>query len=260
MTDPRVGPDWIAAHLGDARTRLIDVDVSPAAYAQGHIPGAVLWNAYRDLRRPDYTLVDDAELERLLRHSGVRNDSTLVFYGYGAHLGYWLMKSHGHEDVRLMDGPRDQWSDWSEETPAHEPSSYTLAPRSYPSLSDVREMIGAEDTVILDVRSREEHDGERFLPSGAPEAVGRPGHIPSSVHVPIDAFRLADGSYRDPEEMRRALSDAGVSPERYVVAYCTIGNRASQAWFALSHTLGYANTDVYYGSWAEWGMRSDMSV
>ena len=168
MTDPRVGPEWIAAHLEDPTMRLIEVDVSPAAYAQGHIPGAVLWNAYSDLRQPDYTLVDDVELESLLRRSGMRNDSTLVFYGYGAHLGYWLMKSHGHADVRLMDGPRDQWSAWSEETPALEPSSYTLGPRSYPSLDDVREMIGAADTVILDVRSREEHDGELFWPSGAP--------------------------------------------------------------------------------------------
>ena len=83
--------------------------------------------------------------------------------------------------------------------------------------------------------------------------MGRPGRIPGSVHVPIEAFRTAGGSYRDPDEMQRALSEADVSPEQRVVAYCTVGNRASQAWFALRNLLGYADADVYYGSWAEWG-------
>ena len=267
MSGPLVDPDWIAAHLGDPTVRLVEVDVSPAAYAAGHIPGAVLWNAYVDLRRPDYTLVEDAELESLLSRTAVGGDTTLVFYGYAAHLGYWLMTSHGHADVRLMDGPRDRWiaagRSWSDATPAPEPSSYVLGERKpgiRPSRQDVEAMIGDPAHVLLDVRSQAEYEGERFWPSGAPEEVGRAGRIPGSVNVPIEMFRTDDGGYRDPEEIRRALADAGVRPDRRVVAYCTIGNRASQAWFALSNLLGYPDATVYYGSWAEWGMDSNAPV
>ena len=45
---------WIAAHLDDASVRLVEVDVIPATYDHGHIEGAVLWNAYTDLRGDAY--------------------------------------------------------------------------------------------------------------------------------------------------------------------------------------------------------------
>jgi len=53
--------------------------------------------------------------------------------------------------------------------------------------------------------------------------------------------------------MRQVLRDHGIAPETEIVTYCTIGNRASQAWFALACLLGYKDAGVYYGSWAEWG-------
>ena len=49
-----VDVDWIAMHMGDPQVRLVEVDVSPAAYDEGHMPGAVLWNAYTDLRDQNY--------------------------------------------------------------------------------------------------------------------------------------------------------------------------------------------------------------
>ena len=33
-----VGPDWIAARSGDGSVRVVEVDVSPAAFDAGHIP------------------------------------------------------------------------------------------------------------------------------------------------------------------------------------------------------------------------------
>ena len=53
-----VDVEWIAAHVGDPKVRLLEVDVSRAAYDEGHIPGAVLWNAYSDLRGQDYLPVE----------------------------------------------------------------------------------------------------------------------------------------------------------------------------------------------------------
>jgi thiosulfate/3-mercaptopyruvate sulfurtransferase len=259
VNDPRVEPDWIAARLDDPSVRVVEVDVGPAAYDSGHIPGAVLWNAYGDLRHTDYTLVDDDALADLLERSGISNRTTVVFYGYAAHLGYWLMTSRGHDDVRLLDGPRERWTGhWAAEAPAHPRATYSLSPAG--RLEATREDVLRGDAVIVDVRSQLEYEGERFWPSGAPESVGRAGRIPGSVHVPIEAFRTPDGSYRSLSEMQDAVTAAGVTPAAPAVVYCTIGNRAAQAWFAFTHLLGHRDVSVYYGSWAEWGMRADTAV
>ena len=47
-----VDPQWVASRLDDPAVRIIEVDVSGANYDQGHIPGAVLWDAYKDLHIP----------------------------------------------------------------------------------------------------------------------------------------------------------------------------------------------------------------
>jgi len=51
-----------------------------------------------------------------------------------------------------------------------------------------------------------------------------------------------------------------VGPEKPVIVYCTIANRASQAWFGLTQLLGYPDVRVYYGSWVEWGKRADTPI
>ena len=265
--NPVVDTAWIQSRLGDKNVQLIELDVSPAAYDDGHIPTAVFWNAYADLRDSDYKPIGRAELERLLSRSGVAPDTTLVFYGYGAALGFWLMKAHGHRDVRMLVGSREQWSEnagrWSRQVSEPAESSYPL-PSPDPNLSSSRANVGAAigdpDQVLLDVRSTPEFSGEHFWPSGASEDTGRAGHVPGAISVPIDLLRAEDGTFKTAEEMRRALEDAGVGPQRQVITYCTIGNRASQAWFALKYLLDYPNVTVYYASWVEWGRSPDTPV
>lgn len=39
-----VSTDWVAAHIGDPKVRLVEVDVDTTAYEKGHIENAVGWN------------------------------------------------------------------------------------------------------------------------------------------------------------------------------------------------------------------------
>ncbi|HYB47230.1 MAG TPA: rhodanese-like domain-containing protein, partial [Streptosporangiaceae bacterium] len=104
-----VDPGWLAGHLDDPGLRVVEVDVSRAAYDDWHIDGAVLWNVYADMKDPDYHTVGIAALEQRVAGSGIGPGSTVVFYGYAPALGLWLMKLYGHPDVRILDCSRDTW-------------------------------------------------------------------------------------------------------------------------------------------------------
>jgi thiosulfate/3-mercaptopyruvate sulfurtransferase len=264
--DARVDAAWIASHINDPLVRVIEIDVSAAAYKLGHIPGAVLWNAYTDLRRDDYLPIAADEMQALLRKSGVSETTAIVFYGYGALLGYWLMSSLGHENLYLMDGPREQWTaaggEWSIDEPPTPQSTYVLENRRRFSSSkeDVLRAMAEPGQLLLDTRSKDEYDGDRFWPSGAAAGNGRAGHVPGAMHFPVGLLRTHDGQFKSENAMRQIVLDLGIRQDDEIITYCTIGNRASQVWYALTHILGYERARVYYESWVEWGFSTSTPV
>lgn len=261
-------PDWLASHLDDPDVRVVEVDVSRAAYDQGHIPGAVLWNAYTDLHHAqDYSPLERSEFEGLLRRSGFTPDTTIVFYGYGPYLGFWLTKAYGHQRALVLGGTRQDWREadlpWTAALPEPVPSTYTLeAPQvtQLMSLEALQAALGSGDPLILDVRSQAEFVGERFWPSGATAGAGRPGHIPGAVHLPIDLLHTADGAFKSAAELRQFFQDRGVAASRSIVTYCTIGARASEAALVLRYLLGYPDVRVFDGSWAQWGTQAQTPI
>ena len=267
VTGPIVDVSWVSGHLGDPGLRVVEVDVSPAAYTDGHIPGAVLWNAYGDLRDPSYQPVERTTLAALVARSGIDAGSTVVVYGYAAALGFWLLKANGFTDVHMLDGPRDAWVQagerWTTDTPAPATAQPDL-PDEVGAIIATRDAVARAiddpSTILLDVRTELEYAGDRFWPSGATADAGRAGHIPGAINLPIDRLRSENGSLKGPGELQRAFDAAGVTRDKAVITYCTIGNRASHAWFALRDVLGHPDARVYYGSWVDWGKRTDTPI
>src|SRR5690606_11807415 len=68
----------------------------------------------RDLQDPDVRdYVGTKEFARLCSELGIRNDTTVVFYGdasnWWACYAFWVFKLFGHQDCRVMDGGRAKW-------------------------------------------------------------------------------------------------------------------------------------------------------
>ena len=200
MSDAAVDARWVAGHLRDPAVRVVEVDVSRAAYDQGHIPGAVLWNAYSDLRDAGYQPVPRPQFEDLVARSGIeRSDRRRVRIRGRA--GILASEANGYDDVRMLDGSRDQWAQtgepWATDVPSPPITARGLPP-AVSALIATREAVerAIEDPtrILLDVRSDLEYTGERFWPSGASEGAGRPGHVPGATSVPIDLLRTENGA------------------------------------------------------------------
>jgi len=267
MTVPEVlvSTDWVAEHRNDPTVRIVEVDVDTAAYAQGHVPGAVGWNWTTELCDTVVRdIVPKQKLEELLGRAGVTPETTIILYGdnnnWFAAWALWQLKVYGHQDVRLMDGGRKKWLAEGRELEVGEPSP---APATYkakdpdPSLRallpDVQASYTSADTVLVDVRSPAEFTGEILAPPGLPETCQRGGHIPGAKSIPWGKACNEDGTFKSRAELEALYGGQGVTPDKNVIAYCRIGERSSHTWFVLKYLLGFQNVRNYDGSWTEWG-------
>ena len=261
---PVVEPQWLLEHLDDPRVRVVEVDVDPALYHQGHLPGAVLWELHRDLEDPvRRDLPTPERLAELLGRSGVGPDTTVVLYGDGnnrsATWGFWVLAYYRHRNARLLNGGRVRWQAMglplTTETPRLEPRFYPV-PRPDRRVrarhTDILRRLGSADLRLVDVRTAAEYRGEDD-PDHPQTGIARLGRIPGAVHQPWDEAAGPDGTFRPVEELRRLYQGRGVLPEQEVVTYCRLGVRASYTWFVLRHLLGYPRVRNYDGSWTEWG-------
>src|ERR1043165_9431499 len=163
-----VATDWLAEHLNDPGIVVAEVDENPDLYEEGHIPGAVKLHWRDDLQDSlERDIVDRSTFEQLMSSRGIANDTTVVLYGdknnWFAAYAYWYLKIYGHEDVRILDGGRQKWVDEGRELTTDAPpvtsASYSASDRdeSIRTYRDsVRDVIGAEDKALVDVRSPQE--------------------------------------------------------------------------------------------------------
>jgi thiosulfate/3-mercaptopyruvate sulfurtransferase len=263
IVKPVISTDCLARLDPRAGVRVIEVDVGTAAYDAGHIPGALLWNVYKDLLQPNYRIITREAFTRLLGGSGVEPGTRVVVYGYAASLAFWMMVHYGHHRVSFVDGSRTKWIAEARPLTTDIPQ---LAPTRYEveDLHHIRDDIRASyDTVqlalddpdhqFMDVRSLPEFTGERYWPALAPEGDQRGGHLPGAVLMPIEATWRDDGAFKPVAELRSLYEASGFSPDKEIITYCAVGGRASQAWLVLRYLLGYPRVRVFDGSWVEWG-------
>jgi thiosulfate/3-mercaptopyruvate sulfurtransferase len=261
--DALVSTSWVADHLSDPDVRIVEVDVDTASYEQGHIPGAIGWNWTTELCDTKVRdIVSKDQLEGLMSRAGLGNDTTVILYGdnnnWFAAWAFWQLKVYGHENVKIMNGGRKKWleegRDLTSDAASVESTDYKAGKadnslRAF--LPDVQQALGKVS--LVDVRSPAEFTGEILAPPGLMETCQRGGHIPGAANIPWGKACNEDGTFKSSDELKSLYEDAGVTPDRPVIAYCRIGERSSHSWFVLKYLLGYDDVKNYDGSWTEWG-------
>ncbi|MGB3507688.1 MAG: sulfurtransferase [Microcoleaceae cyanobacterium] len=264
-----IDTQWLAEHLNNSQVRVVEVEMSPQPDRNDHIPGAIFWNI-ADLLLPDLQInLDITAMEKLLSKSGITNETTVVAYGSEPGVGgfiFWLLKLFGHQDVRVLNGGHQKWM--SEGRPVTAELS-TFAPTEYRAKpidknlrvlhEEVKLSIGRPDIVILDVRTIQEYQGEYFSMK-PPEGSERAGHIPSSIHVEHILTLNEDGTFKSFDELQTLYSSYGITSDREVFPYCTIGGRSGYIWFVLKYLLGYPKVRNYDSSWNEWSRLPNVPI
>jgi thiosulfate/3-mercaptopyruvate sulfurtransferase len=269
MTVPLVSPAWLEDRLGDPTVRILEISSTQdkTQYREGHIPGA-LWFFWKDLcwHETDRQFVSSEALARRLGAIGVSPRDTLVLYGdpvqYGTY-AFWALTMAGHPNLRVLDGARTRWVKEGRPLTKDIPR---FAPADYPpqkgdssmrlGRDEVRAGLGKPGRLLLDVRSPEEYSGERVMEYPKfDHGAERAGRIPGAVHLYYKNLLNDDDSYKNPAELRAIFDRVGATAEKVgqIVCYCRLSHRATLAWVAMKHILGYENVKIYDGSWTEWG-------
>jgi thiosulfate/3-mercaptopyruvate sulfurtransferase len=263
--DVLVETDWVEQHLDDDSIRIVEVDENPALYAEAHIPGAIGFDWKQDLQdQVERDFLGPEDFGALFGSRGVSNDHTIVLYGdrnnWFAAYTYWYLKYYGHDQVLLINGPREKWiaegRATTTELPQHAPQTFTARPgddaiRAY--RDEVLAALGAP-TKLVDVRSPQEYSGELIAMAGyEQEGAQRGGHIPGAASVPWAQAVREDGTFKSADELRDLYTGKGVINGNDVIAYCRIGERSAHTWFVLHELLGHDAVKNYDGSWTEWG-------
>jgi thiosulfate/3-mercaptopyruvate sulfurtransferase len=263
--DVLVSTDWVQEHLDDDSIRIVEVDENPALYADSHIPGAIGFDWQKDLQdQVKRDFLGPKEFGELFGSRGISNDHMVVLYGdrnnWFAAYTYWYLKYYGHDNVKLINGPREKWigegKPTSKEAPSYPPAKFE-AKGPNEEIRAVRDemlkLIGS-DTRLVDVRSPQEYSGELIAMAGyEQEGAQRGGHIPGAANVPWAQAVNEDGTFKSADSLRELYEGKGVVNGNDIVAYCRIGERSAHTWFVLHELLGNDNVKNYDGSWTEWG-------
>lgn len=234
-------------HLFDVRWKLGEPGYGAAAYARGHIPGAVFVDLDRDLSGPPsgarHPLPEIATFAATLGRLGLTPEAQVVVYDDGVGLVaarmWWMLQSIGHQAVALLDGGLAAWNEAGYEI---ESVANIPRPARYPVLDTFQGVVGPDDLegrLVVDVRATERYSGE--IEPVDPRA----GHIPGAVNIPA-MKNTPSGRYAGTDQLSNLYS--GVSNP---VFSCGSGVNACHSALAWVLT-GQPMPDIYVGSFSEW--------
>ena len=235
-------------------------------YAASHLEGAFHVDLNNDLAdiKPDaadggrHPLPYFPHFNQVLSELGISPDSHVVIYDdkNGANAAarfWWMLKSVGHDAVRVLDGGMDAairaGYPLSNQAPKRVISNDYQANAWQLPTADIAEVDKATQNaqcLIIDVREEGRYNGE-FEPL---DLIA--GHIPNAVNIPFSSNLDAEGFFLPPSELREKYEKALNEKETaQVIVHCGSGVTACHTLLAMA----YAGMDIpklYVGSWSEW--------
>jgi thiosulfate/3-mercaptopyruvate sulfurtransferase len=255
----------LASHLGawrifDCRHDLMKPELGESQYREAHIPGALFASLDRDLsaaksgKNGRHPLPDPETFSAWVGRQGVKPTDQVVAYdasnGAMAARLWWMLRWIGHDAVAVLDGGIAKWVKEARPVTAEIPR---FAPVEHPVELNEEAAVGARmvhrrlgQQLLIDARAPARYRGEQEPID--PVA----GRIPGSRNRFNVENVGADGTFKRPEELKRAFQDVlGGRAPGDVVHYCGSGVAACHNLLAME-VAGLPGGKLYAGSWSEW--------
>jgi len=268
--DLLVSAQTVKANINKADWVVVDCR-GLAAYAKGHIPGAISLGksckkALRDATSRAWR--DTSKYEKLLGKAGIGNNAHVVFY-YGdmktindATVGFWIMEYLGHTRTHVLNGGLDAWrksGNRLDNKPVMKPATkYTvkLNASAYGSTDEILQIATGKlpNVQLIDSRTKKEHAGKdiRAIRGGfVPNTTVNISHKTTlSKAKNPKTGKMETVPYFDADTISKAF--AGLDKNKRTLAYCQTGTRSTMTYFEL-RLLGFKNPANWDESWRVYG-------
>jgi len=258
-----VHPEWVKENAEGIK--LFEVSWGPDG-VEAYIPNAVHINTDDFEVGPLWNRRSDEEIEASILSYGVASDSRVVLYGAditaAARIAL-IMKYAGVEDVRLLDGGTQSWTDAGFEMTNEGAAKVAIDtfgvdvpqhPEYIDDMPQAKEVLSNDAGRLVSIRSWVEYIGE----TSGYDYIEAAGRIPGAVYGyagsdpwHMEDYRNVDNTMVNYEYMANRWADQDILPEHDNAFYCGTGWRAAETWF-YAYSMDWDNVSVYDGGWKEW--------
>ncbi len=261
-----VSTQWLENHLDNPSVVVIDMS-DETQYQRFHLKNAIQLPYHvlnQRLKNGVSVSIGRNNIVKLLGLLGISASSHVVIYDDmgGLHAGrlFWELERINHKRVSLLDGGLVKWILEGKPVTArpYPPGKKTNYPQPkltkdirLASIEEVLPATRAKDTLLIDVRTKEEYMGH--------VKQRRSGHIPGARLWSWDNAVDFDNQFKfKPKSvLQDELKQIGlVKKDQPVILYCRSAHRASQSYLTLRY-LGFTNVKVFDGSMKQYAQTAN---
>ena len=271
-----VSTEWLEYNLSLPELRILDASWylpsqgrDPRSdFFEKHIQGSSYFDieSFSDPNSPLPHMAPSLEQFCLeLSKLGIGVETHVVLYDglglFSAARAWWLFKLFGVRRVSVLDGGLPKWI--SENKPVTSEIELPSLLHFTPNLNKrlvcdwiiVKSFMTDDASQIVDARPKDRFQG---LVS-EPRPGLRSGHIPGSINVCYKDLLNIGQTMKSSNNLQNIFESQGLDLDRPIITSCGSGVTAAILSLALS-IVGAKDVALYDGSWAEWGIRSDLDV